>query len=841
MIRFVLAMTWREARASWRRLILFALCVAAGVGGLVAVQSFADTLERAIRSEARTLLAADLALHSGYPFTAGERAAAAALAARGAQVVRSAEFLSMAQAPGGQVLLVDARSVSAGYPLYGEVLLNPPGPLSRALTDDTVAVQSGLLYGLGLKLGDPLKLGRKTFRIAAELVKEPDSPVTMANVAPRVLMTEAGGEATGLITASSRIRFGLLIRLPPGADVKAEAAALKQAVSGGSARVVTYDQAQPAVSRFLSQLTRYLNLIGLISLLLGGIGIAGALRAFIAQRMDSIAVLKCLGATGGLIFAMYLAQAALLGVAGSLGGAVLGTATQWILARLLADLLPVSVGFGVSPLALGKGLLLGTATTLWFALPPLWQVRGIAPARILRRAVETAAPVAPWRRVRVWLAGVVAGGVLMGGLAYLEVKALDVAAIFGVGLTATVLALLAAAQALLALLRRLPKPRGFALRQGLSGLYRPGNQSAPVMVALGLATFLLLAVVLIQKDLLRQVTLGSAPDQPTLYFIDIQPDQRKDFQEILKSHGLPPAEILPVVRGRVYALNGRRVAVDALPEGERKRILSYEFPFTYRGTLQPGEQVLEGRFGPDPDVQGAQVSVADWWMKALGMKLGDTVTLDIEGVRIPATITSIRQVDWANRRANFSFVFMPGALEKAPQIFYAAVAVPDAAARAALQRALVKRLPNVTGIDVSVVMKLVQQLLDRIAVVIQFMAVFSVAVGLVILLGAIATTKYQRLREAVLLKTLGATRGAVARVMAVEYGVLGGLSAGVGAVAAGGLSWGLVTRVFEGRWDLSVPVYAAGWALATAAIVATGLASSVDILMKKPLAVLREE
>ena len=841
MIRFVLAMTWREARASWRRLILFALCVAAGVGGLVAVQSFADTLEAAIRSEARTLLAADLALESGYPFTAGEQAAVTALAARGAQVVRSAEFLSMARAPSGQVLLVDARSVSAGYPLYGEVLLDPPGPLFRALTDDTVVVQSGLLYALGLKPGDSIKLGRKTFRIAAELAREPDSPVMMTNVAPRVLMTEAGGEATGLITAMSRVRFALLVRLPAGADVKAEAAALKRAVSGGSARVVTYDQAQPAVSRFLSQLTRYLNLIGLISLLLGGIGIAGALRAFIAQRMDAIAVLKCLGATGGQIFAMYVAQAALLGVAGSLAGAALGTATQWILARLLADLLPVSVGFGVSALAVGKGLLLGTATTLWFALPPLWQVRGVAPARILRRAVEAAPPVAPWRRAGLWLAAVAGGGALMGALAYLEVRALDVAVIFGVGLTATVLALLAAAQALLALLTRLPKPRSFALRQGLSGLYRPGNQSGPVMVALGLATFLLLAVVLIQKDLLRQVTLGSAPDQPTLYFIDIQPDQRDAFQEILKAHGVPPADILPVVRGRVYALNGRPVALDALPEGERKRILSYEFPFTYRATLQPGEQVLEGRFGIDPRVQGPQVSVADWWMNALGMKLGDTVTLDIEGVLLRATITSIRQVDWANRRANFSFVFMPGALEKAPQIFYAAVAVPEASARAALERALVAKLPNVTGIDVSVVLRLVQQVLDRIAVVIQFMAVFSVAVGLVILLGAIATTKYERLREAVLLKTLGATRWAVARVMAVEYGVLGGLSAAVGAVAAGGVSWGLVTRVFEGRWDFSAPVYAAGWALATAVIVATGLASSVDILMKKPLAVLREE
>ncbi len=852
MTRFVLAMLWRECRASWRRLILFVLCIAAGVGGLVAVQSFSDTLDRAIRSEARTLLAADIALRGNRPFTETELAAVAALQARGAQVVRSVEFLSMAQATGagatrGQVLLVDARAVSAAYPLYGEVLLNPAGPLSAVLTDDTVVVQAGLLYGLGLKLGDTLKLGRKSFRIAAELVKEPDSPVTLATVGPRVLMTEAAGAATGLITGTSRLRFGLLIKLPPGADPKQEAAALKTAVAGGYAQVISYDQAQPAVGRFLGQLTRYLNLIGLISLLLGGIGVAGAIRAFVAQKLDALAVLKCLGATSNQLFSVYLLQALLLGAAGSLGGALLGTAAQWVLSRLLADLLPVSVGFGVSPLALAKGLALGTLTTLWFVLPPLWQVRGIPPARIFRRAVEEpAAPGAPGfraagRRVLRWTLALGSGGLLVGALAYAQVDSAQVAVIFALGLTGTVAALLLASQGLLALLRRLPKPPAFALRQGLSGLYRPGNQSGPVMVALGLGLFLLLAVVLIQQDLLRQVSLGSTSDQPTLFFIDIQRDQRDAFQQLLAGRKLPPADLLPVVRGRVYALNGERVSLDTVADGERKRILNFEIPFTYRGALQPGEHVLEGAFGNDPKVAGPQVSIADWWMRAVGMKLGDTVTLDIQGVRVTATITSVRQVDWANRRANFSFVFLPGVLETAPQVFYAALHVPDARARAALQRAVVARLPNVTGFDVSVVFQLVQRILDRIALVIQFMAVFSVAVGLVILLGAIATTKYQRLREAVLLKTLGATRGAVARVMAVEYAVLGAISALVGAVAAGGLSWGLVTRVFDGRWDLSWPTYAAGWALAIVVITGTGLVSSLDILMKKPLEVLREE
>jgi putative ABC transport system permease protein len=446
-----------------------------------------------------------------------------------------------------------------------------------------------------------------------------------------------------------------------------------------------------------------------------------------------------------------------------------------------------------------------------------------------------------WGRLGRGALSVGSGTLLVGTLAYLQAGSTQVALIFAIGLTGTVLALLLATQALLGLLRRLPKPPGFVLRQGLSGLYRPGNQSGPVMVALGLGLFLVLAVVLIQQDLLRQVSLGATQDQPTLFFIDIQRDQRDAFQAILAAHGLRAADLLPVVRGRVVALNGQRIALDSLPEGERKRILGFEFAFTYRGDLQAGERVVEGKFEVDAAVPGPQVSLADWWMREIGLKLGDTVTLDIQGVRLTATITSVRQIDWANRRANFSFVFMPGVLEKAPQVFYSALHVPDAKARAALQRAIVARLPNVSGFDVSVVFQLVQRILDRIALVIQFMAVFSVAVGLVILLGAIATTKYQRLREAVLLKTLGATRGAVARVMAVEYTVLGALSALVGAVAAGGLSWGLVTHVFDGRWDLALPTYVAGWGLAILVITGTGLLSSLDILLRKPLEVLRDE
>jgi putative ABC transport system permease protein len=848
-LRFTLVMLRRESRASAKRLLLYVLCIAAGVGGLVAVKSFGAAVERAVQGEARSLLAADLALRGNRPFTPQEEAALASLERSGARVTRSTQFLSMARSPGGRVLLVDVRAVGGGYPFYGEVRLAGGAPLRSVLTDDTAVVHPALLLNMGLKVGDALTLGRKTFRIAGELVKEPDGPVQLMSIGPRVLLTEGGGEATGLIAPTSHIRYGALIKLPEGrdpalSDPHVVAKALRERLKDGFASVSTYDQAQPQVTRFLEQLGDYLGLTGLVALLLGGIGVAGAIRVFMAQKLDTLAVLKCLGATGNRLLGVYLLQALVLGILGSLLGVALGLATQWVLAGLLADLLPVTVGWTVSWRALGEGLLLGTLTTLWFALPPLWLVRQVPPARVFRRAVEEATDSAARRGALAWLGRglpAVSGLLLVGALALWQVGSWRVAGIFAAGLGATTLTLVLAAQALLWALKRAPRPPAFILRQGLAALYRPGNQTAAAVVALGLGMLLLLAVFLIQQDLLRQVQGSSTADQPNLFFIDIQREQRDAFLDVVRAAGLQPPELVPVVRGRLTALDGKPLDLAAMPEGDRKRILTFEYNFTYRDRLQPGETVEQGRFDPDPAVPGAQVSVADWWIREVGLKLGQTVTLDVQGVRIRATITSIRRVDWANRRANFSFVFPPGVLEQAPQINVAALHVADAAARADLQRRVVAALPNVTGLDVETVFQIVQQILDRIALVIQFMAAFSVAVGLVILLGTIATTKYQRLREAVLLKTLGATRWTVARILALEYLLLGGLSGLVGAAAAGVLSWALVTFVFAGRWDFSLGSYAAAWALSAGLVTITGLLSSADILTRKPLEVLRDE
>lgn len=834
--RFPLWMVWRESRFSWRRQLFFAACIALGVGGLVAVKSFGLGIEARMQGEARTLLAADLVLASAREFTAEEREALAELEARGARITISREFVSMASTRANDsTRLVNVRAVGSDYPFYGQVVTASGRPLRELLTDDTVLAHGAVLIHLGLAVGDTLYIGEKGFRIADELIREPDT-VQFFGFAPRVLVTEAGGDATRLIREKSLVRYRAMVQLPPGSDALAAAEALEARLPDRFSRVRTYDKAQPRVSRFMGYLTNYLNLIGLVALILGGVGVAAAIRVFLAQKLDTIAVLKCLGATSGQVLSVYGLQAAALGVLGTVAGIGLGLAGQGVVPLLLADLVPVKMGFAVSWSAVAEGAVLGVVTTLLFTLPPILQVRHLPPARVFRWHVE---PPSGRRLEFWWTVGLIFP--LVFAVSVWEGGSWKLGSIFFGALAGSAVALYAAARGLLALLRRVPKPGRFVLTQGLSGLYRPGNQAAPVAIALGLGVLLVLLVFLLQTDLLRQIAANRKGDEPNLIFIDIQADQRDTFLATVQAHGVEGAELIPIVRGRIHSLNGKRLRASEIEDEERRRVLGFTYALTYRATLEEGEEVVEGRFGPRPEIPGHQVSVADWWTEYSHVGVGDTVTVDIQGVPITATVTSIRKIDWSNRRANFSLVFMPGALEQAPHMFVAPLYVPRVEARVALQKAMVAALPNVSAIDVELVLRALQEIVERIALVIQFMAGFSIAVGLVILGGAIATGKYQRLREAVLLKTLGATRAAVAGVLSTEYALLGALAGIVGACGAAALSWGLVTFVFDGRWDLRWPPYLVAVALAVVLTTGIGLFANLDILNRKPLQVLREE
>ncbi|MDH4224254.1 MAG: FtsX-like permease family protein [Deltaproteobacteria bacterium] len=839
MSRFVWAMLLREIRSSWKRMAFLSLAVAAGVGGLVAVRAFGLALDGQMVAEARSLMAADMVMASTRPFVPREQAALDDLQRRGAQVVISREFVSMARTAKG-TKLVEVRTVDPGYPFYGRVETGSGRPLWESLNQNTLVANRSLLLHLGLRVGDEIRLGNGRFRVADELIREPDGAVQLFSLGPKVILTTGGGEATGLIQPGSMVRYRALIKLPPKMDPLLAADRLKSRLPDRYAEVRTFDQAQPQVNRFIGQLTRYLNLVGLVALVLGGVGVSSAIRAFLTRKLDTIAIIKCLGGSSRQVLWVYLAQTAALGMAGSLMGAALGLGLQGLVARLLEGLLPVDLVFQPSWRAALEGLALGTLTTLAFSLPPILEARQAPPARVFRRDVEPMSPPRQRRRRAVLWIGIALP--LLAGLSYWESGSAKMGGIFFGGLLGAVAALLLAAKGVLWLLPRLGRPPFFVWRQGLAGLYRPGNQTPLVVISLGLGVLLVLAVYVVRGDLFRQIGVNAPQNAPNLFFVDIQPRQQTTFNRVVAGQGLTPPRLLPLVRGRIQDLNGKPVRLDDLDgDEELRRTVSFEYALTYRDTLENGEELLSGTMGVNPAIPGPQVSVADWWVERTHLGLGDTVTVNIQGLPLTATITSIRKLNWRSRQINFSLVFMPGFLENAPQVFTTAMRVEDTARRVALQQALSQALPNVTSIDAEGVIHTIQNIMDRIAAVVQFMAAFTIAVGMVILAGSLSTTKYQRLREVVLLKTLGAARLRVAGVLAVEYLLLGGVAGGVGAAAAGVLSWGLVTRVFQGEWQWHPLPYLAAWAGAAGLTVLMGVIGSLDILAKKPLEVLREE
>jgi putative ABC transport system permease protein len=834
--RLVRSLAWRETRGGWRHFAGFLVCVTLGVAALVAVLGAAAAIERALGREARALHGGDIELRAARPLGPGAAAAVDDLVRRGATVVRLQELVAMARHPAGAggALLVEIKAVDGPYPLYGAVETAPVRPLAELLGGGRVLVEEGLLARLGLRVGDGLTLGEATFVIAGLVRKEPDRAAALFTLGPRVLLDAAALERTGLVQHGSRVRHRTLLRLPPGEDAAAARAALDTAIGDPAVRVASFDEAQPGLRRFFDQLTVYLRLVGLTSLLVGGIGVAAAVRAFLARKTETLAVLRCLGASGRTLAAVYLVQALALGAGGSLAGAGVGTLVQLALAPLVQPFVPFALDLRPSPAAILTGLAAGLLATLLFCLWPLLAAATVPPAILLRHPV----PATSIRPRRPWAAAsAVAGG--LGALALWQAGSLRVGLVF-VGAAGGAVALLAAlAWSARALVPRLPRPASLAWRHGLGGLHRPGSQTVGVAVALGIGVTLLTAVALLERALGAQLDLERRREAPSFFFVDIQPDQVERFRAALATvPGASAPTLVPVVRARLAAIDGAEIARErwaGRPDAWRVR---REYVLTFAEAPPPGTALTRGRWWTPAEAARAWVSVEDEAARALGVDLGGSLTFDVQGVPVTGTVLSLRRVDWQSLGANFFVIFSPGPLAGAPHAYLATARVP-AEADALVQARIAAAFPNVTAIPVRDVLERVTGVLDRIAVAIRLVAAFVVGAGLAVMAEALAQSRAQRLYESVLLRTLGATRGRVARAFAVEYGVLG-LVAGLGGVAAGTLTAWIVLRLV-----LAVPagldprpVVLAPLASVALAI-GVGFLGSFRLLGRSPLPVLR--
>ncbi len=838
---FLLRMAVREARTGWQRLLFFLLSIAVGVGALVGIASFSANLEGAIRREARTLMAGDLEVVSSQEFEPATRAAIAAWDDDGARWAELAELPSMAaSADGTRTQLVEIKAVAGAYPFYGELVLEPALPLAELTSGGRIVVEEALLLQLGAAVGDRVKLGSREFTISGLVRREPDRVGGAFSLGPRVMMALEDVQAAGLITVGSRVRHRVLMALPPTLDAATVETALTEQLPEDRVNVRSFEAAQPTLRMFLARMGDFLRLATLVTLVLGGLGVAQSIRVFLQQKQDTVAILKVIGATTREVTLVFLLQCMGLAVIGSVMGLGLGVLIQQMLPRVVGELLPVAIVGELVPAAAAEGLAVGVITALLFCLVPLLSIRGVAPAQILRRELAAVPPVAD-RRARA-LAVLVLGGGLVGLAAWLS-GSWRLGTIFVGGVVAALLVLAGASMATLALLRRLPRARSLALRHGLGNLTRPGSQVAAVVVSLGLGVAVIAQIQLVQSGLLARVADDAPADAPNFFFIGILPDQVEPFRALLTAQGAAEGlRLVPIVQARLARVAGTEVADMKFASPSEERTITREFAITWLGEMPPGNEVVAGRWWTAEEAASQPLMSASADIsQRLGLKIGDEVVFDIQGVRVPVQVQSTREVDWGQLQTNFVFILTAKALTGAPASWAAtARSRPGPEGRRALQSAVIAAMPNVTAIDAAEVIERVQALVDRIAGVIRFMAGASILAGLVILGGSIAATRFRRVREAAILKALGATRSVLLRSLAVEYATLGVLAGVVGTAVGAALSYAVLSLVLNIPWHAPVAVLV-GLPLATAVLtVVVGLAALLGVISEKPLAVLRD-
>ncbi len=852
-VEFALALAWRESRASGRRALLILASIAIGVGALVAINSFTDGLRESVRKEARALLGADLAVYSGSPFTPKAEALVADVvrATRPpADVVRVVTFGAMAFVPGATTTrLAQVLAVDPGYPFYGAIETAPAGEWPRLAASGGAIVDGALLVSLGARLGDELTLGEARFRIQATVENMPGDVGVRSAIGPRVFIPRSRVPETKLLSFGSRGQYQAYLRLPPGADGEAIAKRFRGALAAERVTLRTVSDDERRLSETLGRFGSFLGLVALVAVLLGGLGVASAVHVFIKRRLPTIAILRCLGASARTILAAYLLQALVVGLAGSVLGAALGAAIQLALPRLLRDVLPVDVAWTPSGRAILGGIGIGVWSAVVFSLLPLLAVRRVSPLAVLRRDYEQErAPRFDVARATAALA--LAASVV--AMAVGQAGGLVVGLAFAAGIAVALGGLALAAFLLVRGLRRFfPARLPYLYRQGLANLYRPANQTLLVVLALGFGAFLLSTLLLVQHNLLRGLRVDRGATRPNVVFFDVQPDQKQDVEKRVLAHGPITAPVTPIVPMRIQSLKGRAtselLAIEDPQQRPERWALRREYRSSYRDTLASSERLVGGSFWRPGEWRGragtgpVPIAMDVGLARELRLAVGDEIVWDVQGVAIPSRLACLRDVEWARFEPNFFVVFPEGPLADAPQSYVVLARVEDATARARLQRGVVEAHPNVSTLDLAQVQSAIERVLDRVILAIRFMALFSLAAGATVLAGAVASSRHQRVREGALLRTLGATRPQLVRILLTEYAVLGILAAGTAILLASLAAWALTRFVFDGSFALPGPSLLVLLLAVLGLTVVVGLSGSTEVWRRPPLEVLRAE
>ncbi len=837
---WLLKMAWRDSRRSRSRLFLFISSIILGVAALVAIQTFSDNLQQDIDEQARTIIGADLVLNSNRQFPPD---IVAIMDSLGGEQSSQVSFASMVFFPKSQgTRLVEVRAIKGGFPYYGEIDTDP-SQASRQFQDSKQAlVDRTLLLQFSSNTGDSIRVGDLGFGIAGSVLDAPSQTGITATVAPPVYIPLQYLESTGLIKKGSRIRYSRFIKFDDPSQVGAVMEAVRPRLEKEDIDIDTIQSTKEGLGETFENLTKFLSFVAFAALLLGCIGVASSVHIYVKEKLDTVAVLRCIGAKGPQALWIYLCQIIAMGFLGSVIGAAGGSALQLLLPTVFSDFLPLDVSLSISWQAIFNGIVIGLTISILFALVPLIKVRRISPLRVLRAGYESADDRDPL----LWSIYVGIFGFVLAFSYWQGIGDWGDALVFTLALLAAFAILSLVAKLITWAIRKFfPTNWNFIWRQSLANLYRPQNQTLILIVSIGLGTALIATLYFVQQLLISQVSFSSRGDQPNMVLFDIQTEQTAAVSQLATAHDLPLIQEVPIVTMQLIEVNGhtKSEAVEDTTIAYPQWAYNREYRVTYRDHLIDSEKLAEGTWDSTSIEKGDTIfiSMDQGFAENMKVSMGDELLFNVQGAPIKTVIGNFRKVEWNRVQTNFLVVFPKGVLEEAPQFHVLMTKVKSPEKSADFQRAVVSQFPNISIIDLNLILSTVNEILDKVAFVIRFMALFSILTGLIVLISSVIISKFQRIKESVLLRTLGAQKNQIMAINALEYFFLGSLASTVGLLLSLASTWALAYFSFDSTFVPSLWPLLMVYIIITGVTMLIGLLNSKGVLSKPPLEVLRSE
>lgn len=837
-ISWIFKMAWRDSRKNRSRLFLFVSSIILGIAALVAIYSFGDNLKQNITDQAATLIGADLVITANRPVSPIIKKLIDSL---GNDKSQERDFVSMVQFTKG-TRLVQMKALEGAFPYYGDLETTPEAAGKNFKNSNDALVDKTLVLQFGAQVGDSIKVGKMSFKIAGILNKAPGQTGVASSVAPIVYIPFKYLEQTGLVQPGSRLTYKYYFKYIHQVDMTKLVKNIEPRLEKEGINYDTIDTQKEQTGKSFADLTSFLALVGFIALLLGCIGVASAIHIYVREKINTIAVLRCLGVKASQAFLIYLIQIVGVGLIGSIIGSLLGTLIQQILPVVLKDFIPFVINVTVSWKSIGQGVLLGVIISVLFALSPLLSVRNVSPLNTLRMSFEETSLTRDPLKWLVYLLILL----FISGFTYLQLGSIGQTAIFVICILVAFLLLIGVARLLMWLVKRFfPFGWSYLWRQGFSNLYRPNNQSVILIISIGLGTAFICTLFFIQGILMQRVVMSSSGNQPNIILFDIQTQQKEGVSALIKKQHLPVISQVPIVTMMLTEINGKNAAQlkkDTNHTSPPHFVMAREYRVTYRDSITSTEKITEGTWVPKSSPNGIiPISVEQIFAHRSHLKLGDKLLFNVQGVPMMTQIKSLRSVNYNRVQTNFLVVFPAGILEQAPQFYVDISRVPNSKVSAAFQQTMVRNFPNISVIDLALILSVIDELLSKIGFVIQFMAGFSILTGIIVLIASVRISKYQRIQESVLLRTLGASRKQILAITALEYLFLGSLAAATGLLISLAGSWALAKFSFDTTFTPHIlPILTIFSAISLLTVI-IGLLNSRGVLNKPPLEVLRRD